>query len=268
MAGIGLLALALFMAGCAGKEPLAFLKPKPVAAKAGTASAETGKVETKPLSEPKKPELKKDAPAKPQLNKVEQQKTAPSSAEHLATAPLKPSDQLGPGFWIQLAVHFKEEGGKAAWKKLSRRHRRVLGGESHAIKRVDLGERGRYYRVLVGPYAAPGPARAKCSRLRQAKVACFLITQKGRVRGARVAGAGKTIAPKPPATTHPAAAIKPRNPAAPRKAGITATPAFVKPAPRPHSGSVKKKSNAPRPGKKRAIDLPFQRKDSIPGATK
>ncbi len=270
LAGIGLLSVVLLTAGCAGKSPLAFLKPKPpaqkivAANKPASASAAENKstakpetLKTKPV-EPSSPPLAEAVPAKTKLRKAE-----PRTPEQLATDPLRPSDRLGPGYWIQLAVHFSAKGGEAAWKTLAARHRSLLGGEAYAVKRVDLGGRGRFYRVLVGPYAARRPAEEKCAQMKSAKVACFLITKRGRVRNAPAAAA-----PKPPATAFPAAAIKPHNRATPRNAAVTATPAFVKPPPRRRGKATKRKAGTPAETKKRAADLPFQRRDSIPGATK
>ena len=264
-----LVMVALLTAGCADKSPLEFLKPKPGASKGASATkqASTGAPAIKPTAKrmPVKSETEKSSGAP---KEAKPKKAGPPSAEQLATAPLSPSDRLGPGFWIQLAVHFKAEGGEAAWKTLSLKHRGLLSGEDHAIKRVDLGEQGRFYRVLAGPYAARGPAQEKCDQLKRAKVACFLITWRGRVRSAPKARASKSVVPKPPATEIPAAAVKPRNKAAPRKAAITATPALVKPAPRPRGKAAEKKTGTPAVKKKRAADLPFQRSDSIPGVTK
>ena len=264
LAGIGLLSVALLAAGCAGKSPLAFLKPQPAASKAAPAV----KPAAKPMTLESGAVKSSGAPRKAEPRKAEQKKAQPRSPEQSATAPLDPSDRLGPGYWIQLAVHFRAEGGEAAWKTLSARHRGLLGGEAHAIKRVDLGERGRFYRVLAGPYAARGPALEKCARLKRAKVACFVITQYGRVRGKPMARAPGSVEPKPPATQIPAAAVKPRDRAAPRKAAITATPAFVKPAPRRRAKAAEKKADTPAARKNRAADLPFQRSDPIPGIGK
>lgn len=264
-----LLAVAMLAAGCAEKSPLEFLKPKPDASKgpSATKQASTGAPAIKPTAKPM-PVKSESEKSSSTPKKAEPKKAGPLSAEQQATAPLRPSDRLGPGFWIQLAVHFKAEGGEAAWKTLSSKHRGLLSGEAHAIKRVDLGQQGRFYRVLAGPYAARGPAQEKCDQLKRAKVACFLITRRGRVRSTPQARAAKSVAPKPPATEIPAAAVKPRNKAAPRNAAITATPALVKPAPRPRGKAVEKKTGTPAVKKKRAADLPFQRSDSIPGVTK
>ncbi len=254
LAGIALLSVALLAVGCAGKSPPAYLKPQPTASK---------KADPKPAAAPNKAALTKVGP-----RKADPKKAQPPSPEQLATAPLRPSDRLGPGYWIQLAAHFKAQGGAAAWKTLSARHHSLLGGEAHAIKRIDLGERGRFYRLLVGPYAARRPAREKCARLKRAKVACFVIAQYGRTGNTPVAGASMAPAPKPPATAFPAAAVKPGKPNAARNAAMTTTPALVKPPPRPPAKTAEKKTGAPAAEKKRAADLPFQRSGSIPGATK
>jgi hypothetical protein len=275
LAGIALLSVALLAVGCTGKSPLAFLKPQPAASKkadpkpaAAPNQTASKKADPKPATAPNQTASKKVGP-----RKADPKKAQPLTPEQLATAPLRPSDRLGPGYWIQLAAHFKAQGGAAAWKTLSARHPGLLGGEAHAIKRVDLGGRGRFYRLLVGPYAARRPAQEKCARLKRAKVACFLITQYGRTRGTPVAGAPKTpapktVEPKPPATAVPAAAVKPGKSITPRKAAITATPALVKPAPRPPAKTTEKKTGTPAARQKRGADLPFQRSEPIPGMTK
>ncbi|MHA1536501.1 MAG: SPOR domain-containing protein [Alphaproteobacteria bacterium] len=247
LAGIGLLSVAALATGCVGEKPPAYYQPKSAASKAASIGKLAGAPAIKPATIPAKPS---GAPEQP------------------PPAPLGPSNRLGPGYWIQLAAHFKVEGGEAAWKTLAARHRGLLAGEPHAVKRVDLGERGRFYRVLAGPYAAHGPAREKCASLKRAGVACFVITRRGRAGGAPVTAASGRPAAKPPATHIPSAAIKPGLPAAPRKAAITSTPAFARPVPRWLPKQTKKKTAVPAPEKKRAVDLPFQRRDSIPGATR
>ena len=125
-----LVLVALLTAGCAEKSPLEFLKPKPGASKGASATkqASTGAPAIKPTAKrmPVKSETEKSSGAP---KEAKPKKAKPLSAEQLATAPLSPSDRLGPGFWIQLAVHFKAEGGEAAWKTLSLKHRgHALGG--------------------------------------------------------------------------------------------------------------------------------------------
>ena len=50
----------------------------------------------------------------------------------------------------------------------------VLGSRAPVIKRADLGDRGVYYRALVGPFGTPDEASQFCGSLKTAGGQCVV----------------------------------------------------------------------------------------------
>ena len=75
--------------------------------------------------------------------------------------------QLGAG---KSKAHTTREAGR-----LSRVHKAVLGNLKIAVVRADLGERGVYYRLRVGPLADRASAHALCRKLSAFQQSCIVI---------------------------------------------------------------------------------------------
>jgi hypothetical protein len=78
------------------------------------------------------------------------------------------------GHRIQLASVRTEEQAKATWARLQQSHGDVLGSLTMRAVRVDLADRGTYYRVQAGPLDDAG-ANSACSKLRTRSVDCLVI---------------------------------------------------------------------------------------------
>src|SRR5262245_33938925 len=63
---------------------------------------------------------------------------------------------------------------KTASDRFKQTHAATLQGVPSEVRRADLGQRGTWYRVLVGPFANRAAADATCARLKAAGGACFL----------------------------------------------------------------------------------------------
>ena len=50
----------------------------------------------------------------------------------------------------------------------------VIGGKPHTVRRADLGNRGIYYRAMVGPFASRDEAVSVCASLKQAGGDCVV----------------------------------------------------------------------------------------------
>jgi cell division protein FtsN len=57
---------------------------------------------------------------------------------------------------------------------MKRRYKSVLGGFEPDIQRADLGAKGTYYRVRIGPMASRGAALRLCEQLKSAGGNCFV----------------------------------------------------------------------------------------------
>ncbi len=109
-------------------------------------------------------EPRADTPDKQDLLSPETQRTATATATNAATSPppIAPSLRKEDGrLMLQVASYKKAE---AASKLLE-----SLSGEGYAgtVVRADLGDRGIWYRVRVGPYSGEQEAKRVLSKLRK-----------------------------------------------------------------------------------------------------
>lgn len=80
----------------------------------------------------------------------------------------------GGGFMVQVSSQRSEADAQAAFRSLQSKYPDVLGSRAASIRRADLGERGIYYRAMVGPFSAAEDAGQLCSSLRSAGGQCVV----------------------------------------------------------------------------------------------
>ena len=80
----------------------------------------------------------------------------------------------GSGYLVQLSSQRSEEQARAAFNGLKRRYPSLLGGFEPNIQRADLGDRGIYYRVRVGPMSDQAGATQVCEQLKSSGGSCFV----------------------------------------------------------------------------------------------
>ncbi|HEV2545817.1 MAG TPA: SPOR domain-containing protein [Stellaceae bacterium] len=90
-----------------------------------------------------------------------------------ATAPAPAA--IGKGYFLQLGAGRSAEGAKQEGERLRRRQADLLGTLSLITPRVDLGERGTFYRIQVGPIADAAQAEHRCNELKRRGVGCLLV---------------------------------------------------------------------------------------------
>jgi hypothetical protein len=88
-----------------------------------------------------------------------------------ATTPAQPSLAKANGARIQLASVRSEEAAVQEWNRIKRGNADLLGNLSATPVRVDLGDKGVFYRVLSGPVA---DADRVCRELNQRNVGCVI----------------------------------------------------------------------------------------------
>ncbi|MCW5774334.1 MAG: SPOR domain-containing protein [Rhodospirillaceae bacterium] len=130
--------------------------------------------------------------------------------------------------WVQLGSHRDEATSRAEWEKIQRAAGAILASAGNRIQRADLGSRGVYYRIQVGPFASAGEATRLCAQLKAQRIDCFLPPAERadpgdtRPKAAAPKAAPKVAAPKakPPAKPNDTAAVPPKAPEkAPAKPG-------------------------------------------------
>ena len=77
-------------------------------------------------------------------------------------------------YMVQLVSNKSEAETQSSFKVLQSKYPTVLGTRAALIRRVELGDRGTYYRAHVGPFANADQANVLCDRLKSAGGQCLV----------------------------------------------------------------------------------------------
>jgi hypothetical protein len=108
---------------------------------------------------------------------------APAPPQRTASAPtqLAPAPDTGgaaspsaSGYAVQVSSRRSEADAQAAFRSLQSQFPGQLGGRQPLIRRVDLGEKGIYFRAMVGPFGDSDAAKQLCEELKAAGGSCFV----------------------------------------------------------------------------------------------
>ncbi len=88
-------------------------------------------------------------------------------------APSAPSVTSG-GYMVQVSSQRNEADAQSSYRVLQSKFPTVLGSRSSTIKRADLGEKGVYYRAMVGPFGSAEEASQVCGSLKSAGGQCVV----------------------------------------------------------------------------------------------
>ena len=104
------------------------------------------------------------------------EKTIPKSPLPMPAAPAIEADPpAGGDYAVQLGAFRTAAAAEAGWKLLSGKHAGQLGQLSHYVVPVELGEKGRLYRLQAGPFASRAQADEKCPELKRLAVDCLAV---------------------------------------------------------------------------------------------
>ncbi|ABD88060.1 SPOR domain-containing protein [Rhodopseudomonas palustris] len=78
------------------------------------------------------------------------------------------------GYVVQVSSQRSEADAQASFRALQSKFGSVLGSHRPLIKRADLGEKGVYYRAMVGPFGSPDEASQFCGNLKSAGGQCVV----------------------------------------------------------------------------------------------
>jgi cell division septation protein DedD len=91
-----------------------------------------------------------------------------------AAAPAPSAGADVRGYRLQLGAVKAPEMAKQEWDRIKRQNSDLVGALSVSVDRVDLGERGVFYRIHAGPIADAAQAERVCAQLRRRGVGCIL----------------------------------------------------------------------------------------------
>jgi hypothetical protein len=96
----------------------------------------------------------------------------PTSINPATPAAAAPS--AGGGYSVQVTSQRSEADAQSAFRALSAKYPAQLGNQQPIVRRADLGDKGVFYRALVGPYASMEQAAGLCSSLKAAGGSCIV----------------------------------------------------------------------------------------------
>jgi hypothetical protein len=147
------------------------------------------------------PPAAKPAPAAKTAAPPAAPRTPPSAANASANAPLSLTPQAAPapaadtrtrvaapnpvqsvpsggagsgGYVVQVSSQKNEADAQASYRALQSKFPAVLGSRAPLIKRADLGDKGVYYRAMVGPFGSADEASQFCGSLKTAGGQCVV----------------------------------------------------------------------------------------------
>ncbi|RIA55662.1 SPOR domain-containing protein [Dichotomicrobium thermohalophilum] len=119
-----------------------------------------------------------DPAPRPERAEPRPEETQVASAEPATTSSTQPSTTAANPYFIQLAARRDQTSALAAFADLQQKYPNILDGLAPTIKRADLGDKGIWYRLWVGPMDSRGNAQDVCDKLKQAGLGgCFVRTE-------------------------------------------------------------------------------------------
>jgi hypothetical protein len=108
-----------------------------------------------------------------------QQSAVPVAEPRARVAATNPADQAAPapasgGYLVQVSSQRNEADAQTSFRALQSKFPTVLGSKEPVIKRADLGEKGVYYRAMVGPFGSSDEASQFCGSLKTAGGQCVV----------------------------------------------------------------------------------------------
>jgi cell division protein FtsN len=102
--------------------------------------------------------------------------TAHAAAAPMAVASAGPVAAVasGSGYSVQVTSQRSEAEAQTAFRTLQAKFPAQLSGREPIIRRADLGDKGTYYRALVGPFASAEQAAGICSGMKAAGGNCIV----------------------------------------------------------------------------------------------
>ncbi len=117
--------------------------------------------------------LNEKGPAEPKMDPPK--KVEPSKPVEMAKAVQKPVAAPQKGYAMQLLSSKSKSGVEAAWKKIKGKNGDIVNTLPANIVKADLGDKGIYYRLRLGPVTAGDKAKDICGKLKQRNVGCFIV---------------------------------------------------------------------------------------------
>ncbi|MCX5493592.1 SPOR domain-containing protein [Kaistia dalseonensis] len=148
--------------------------PAPTTAAPATTLPSDAAASTKDASQLTEPAAAPRAAAAPKPTTRPTPSDAPAQTAAAASTQDAAPASAGGGFVVQITSQRTQDQALAAYKSLQRKFPSVLGSQQPDVVRADLGAKGVFYRVRVGPMATRDQAVSFCESLRAAGGDCIV----------------------------------------------------------------------------------------------
>jgi cell division septation protein DedD len=168
--------------GALGDEPRR-VRTVPIRSDAADSSATPAAQPAKPAPRPAAPANPATSGAAPAANAplslspqagIPPTRTASNAPTAITPAPTPSAPVASGGYLVQIASQRNEADAQASYRALQGKYPTVLGSRSPLIRRADLGEKGIYYRAMVGPFGTSDEAAQFCGSLKSAGGQCVI----------------------------------------------------------------------------------------------
>ncbi|HLL28845.1 MAG TPA: SPOR domain-containing protein [Xanthobacteraceae bacterium] len=116
------------------------------------------------------------APVQTRAQPANQQPWAGTQQQPVTAPPTQQASNYVPAgsYVVQVASQKTEADARTSWQQLQAKYANVFGSYQASIKRVDLGDRGTFYRAMLGPFANRDQAYEMCQSLKAAGGECIV----------------------------------------------------------------------------------------------
>jgi len=81
-------------------------------------------------------------------------------------------------YFVQLASVKSDPGAHKEWARLQKSHSELFDDLPLDVQRADLGDRGIFYRIRIGPFPNRATAQDMCAQIKAAKLSCLVMRDK------------------------------------------------------------------------------------------
>jgi cell division septation protein DedD len=85
------------------------------------------------------------------------------------------SARAASDYLVQLASMGSPEMAQQHWELLRAKNAELLGDMSLTLEEANLGARGTFYRIQIGPFPNQATAEDMCAQLKQQKLDCLVV---------------------------------------------------------------------------------------------
>lgn len=101
----------------------------------------------------------------------------PSSPPAPATVPRTQSGGGDPPEYLQIGAFPSQDLARKAFQRFRELHGDLAAALSPDIKKADLGEKGVWYRLRIGPFAGKAAAAQSCEKMKKEGVTCLIAAR-------------------------------------------------------------------------------------------